>query len=407
MSTRNAGDHVRAGAIVFIVFCFAALAHTELYFQTSFDKDFRGKKETGSYHISPQGLRIDGDSRVRITSPRKLPSRNGTLEIDLLPPHGVKSSMPLRSAGSGCFCALTVHIGRGAVEVSERGIRLLLFDKNLKHVVETLESSPHTIIGSSKIHALEIDIHDGTADIRIDGTPALSGPIREHDLTDLSIGSYAHAATISSVRLSLKTRDTLIVNTEGNYLELGARFHPSHFTRPTGIQNHHYVVWEDGKASGNALFTTYASDIEIHDALVALGATPGNNLTMATWNKRRNPRHPDPDLRVEGARIKADIHYNNRVFPTDQILQDANGKSIDLRFGGNKEFIPAWKSGCVICLQSCPGAKIGNHTYTIRDLHKGIPQFEISSMVPFTEGDEVTIRLHVPTDEPTSTSQDR
>ena len=46
-----------------------------------------------------------------------------------------------------------------------------------------------------------------------------------------------------------------------------------------------------------------------------------------------------------------------------------------MRFGGHRANIPKWKSGCVVCLYSCPGSKVGNARYTVRDYARNATRF--------------------------------
>ena len=59
----------------------------------------------------------------------------------------------------------------------------------------------------------------------------------------------------------------------------------------------------------------------------------------------------------------------------DELLQDPGGKGFDFRFGGNHALIPHWHSGCLVCLYSCPGSKVGNAAYTVRDYMTGATKF--------------------------------
>ncbi len=65
------------------------------------------------------------------------------------------------------------------------------------------------------------------------------------------------------------------------------------------------------------------------------------------------------------------------------MLVDSAGLGLDMRFGGNKALIAEWQSGCIICLYSCPGGKISNRAYTIRDYVKSPQNFSVDfSRVP-------------------------
>lgn len=48
-----------------------------------------------------------------------------------------------------------------------------------------------------------------------------------------------------------------------------------------------------------------------------------------------------------------------------------------MRFGGNRRNIPEWESGCIVCLYSCPGSKVGNARYTVRDYEDGVTRFRV------------------------------
>ncbi len=82
-------------------------------------------------------------------------------------------------------------------------------------------------------------------------------------------------------------------------------------------------------------------------------------------------------------------------FLPEQVLTDISKKQYDFHFAGNLALIHHWRSGCVVCLQSCPGGKIGNSTYTMRDLANGIPKFKVASGLPFEEGDKVLVRFFI------------
>jgi heterodisulfide reductase subunit C len=49
--------------------------------------------------------------------------------------------------------------------------------------------------------------------------------------------------------------------------------------------------------------------------------------------------------------------------------------------------------GCVVCLFSCPGSKVGNRTYTVRDYVQGTTRFRVREAVLPDDGTEVTVIL--------------
>jgi hypothetical protein len=146
------------------------------------------------------------------------------------------------------------------------------------------------------------------------------------------------------------------------------------------MPGYHAVVWKKGKAANQSLLAAYSNDAVVHDAIMAIGAKPGNNLTMNAWEKRYDKNNPAPDTRVEGTPVDVLVWWNGleEPKPLESLLVDPGGKGVDLRFGGNRALIPKWNSGCIVCLQSCPGGKVSNRAYTIRDYVNGKSIFKVN-----------------------------
>lgn len=174
------------------------------------------------------------------------------------------------------------------------------------------------------------------------------------------------------------TGDALQVDPDQKEIRIAAVAHPSRFKR-TGMPGYHFLVWGKGRAAGNALFTTPVDDRAVHAALVRIGALPGNALGMDTWEARSDSNNSAPDKQIEGSPVRIALLWGdrNRLTPLADLLQDPAGRGFDFRFGGHADNIPIWKSGCVVCLYSCPGAKIGNAAYTIRDYVNKTTAFRI------------------------------
>ena len=139
---------------------------------------------------------------------------------------------------------------------------------------------------------------------------------------------------------------------------------------------HHLVTWEGGRAGPKALLRTAASDAEVLDALEALGAQPGDTLSEASWTYRDDPERPEPDARATGSALEVRVTLpDGREVPIEALLEDLDGHGFAWVLAGNRALIPVWKSGCVVCLQSCPGSKVANRNATIRDLAQGRSRF--------------------------------
>jgi hypothetical protein len=160
-----------------------------------------------------------------------------------------------------------------------------------------------------------------------------------------------------------------------------------------GMPGYHLIVWKGGRAAPAALFRAELTDVEVLDALERLGARPGNALGMETWEERKDPSSPAPDKVIAGPPVEILVKVPGRQAPLtlEQILEDPGGRGFDMRFGGHRANIPKWKSGCVVCLYSCPGSKIGNARYTVRDYVKETTRFRVRQGVLPEDGTRVSL----------------
>lgn len=159
---------------------------------------------------------------------------------------------------------------------------------------------------------------------------------------------------------------------------------------------YHLVVWSDGRAADGALFRAGVSDVQVLDALEALGAEPGNALGIDSWDERRSSGSAAPDRIIAGPPVEVLVRLaDGRELGLDEILEDPGGRGFAMRFGGHRDNIEEWHSGCVVCLYSCPGSKVGNARYTVRDFVEGATRFRPRAGVLPPDGSEVRIVLRL------------
>ena len=62
---------------------------------------------------------------------------------------------------------------------------------------------------------------------------------------------------------------------------------------------------------------------------------------------------------------------------------------------GNEAWQKEFHSGCIVCLYSCPGSKIGNARYTVRDYEKETTRFRVrpGALPPDSQRVIVILRL--------------
>ena len=164
-----------------------------------------------------------------------------------------------------------------------------------------------------------------------------------------------------------------------------------------GMSHYHAVVWKGGRAHHRALFEAEVTDVQVLEALEALGAQPGNALTMETWESRGDDENPAPDQVLEGPPVELLVRLSDRDAPLrlEEILVDPGQQGFDLRFGGHQALIREWESGCIVCLYSCPGSKVGNAAYTVRDYVEGATRFEVRDGVLPADGTRVQLLLRL------------
>lgn len=183
---------------------------------------------------------------------------------------------------------------------------------------------------------------------------------------------------------------------EERAVEFAARVAPGAWAEGE-MAGYHLIVWEDGGAADAALFRAEVSDVEVLDAIESLGATPGDALDLGTWEERDDPSSWKPDRVIEGPPVEILVRFDGgeRWLRLDEVVDDRLRLGFDMRLGGHRANIPAWKSGCVVCLYSCPGGKVGNASYTVRDFTKRTTRFRAREDVLAHDGERATIRIRL------------
>ncbi len=180
-------------------------------------------------------------------------------------------------------------------------------------------------------------------------------------------------------------------------IEFPATVTAASFNRRFPMPGYHAVVWRGGRAAHAALFRADVTDVQVLDALEALGAKPGDALGMATWDERRDPKSAAPDQVIAGPPVEVLVRLPGRPrpVPLGDLLADHGGspdrQSVELRLGGHRANIPKWHSGCIVCLYSCPGSKLGNARYTVRDYMKDETRFRARTDLLPPDGTKVAI----------------
>jgi hypothetical protein len=125
---------------------------------------------------------------------------------------------------------------------------------------------------------------------------------------------------------------------------------------------HHGVVFKGGKLAHKAILTGFVDPKTFHESLVSVGFKPGNNMTLDNMEKTF----------VEGESLEVSLTWKGakKTYRLDEVLKDSNGKPLAMRFGGNLATALKKKTGCLVCLDSCPVGITSNSAYTYGAIDK-------------------------------------
>jgi hypothetical protein len=127
---------------------------------------------------------------------------------------------------------------------------------------------------------------------------------------------------------------------------------------------HWGIGYAGGTLADKFILLSTARPEEFHDALVRIGAQPGNNLDMESY----------------GEFVSGDAIAVSALWPglkgalnLKDIFHDEAGKGFSIRFGGNRQAALTHRTGCLTCFESCPVGITSNTVYPhIRGIQRSI-----------------------------------
>lgn len=117
---------------------------------------------------------------------------------------------------------------------------------------------------------------------------------------------------------------------------------------------HWGIGCETGRLADKFILVSPAEPAALHDALVRIGARPGNSLATDDYGKT-----------VEGDALVLTAQWPGlpREAAVGDLFYDASGKGFRIRFGGNRRAAVEQGTGCLTCLESCPVGITSNAAY--------------------------------------------
>lgn len=174
---------------------------------------------------------------------------------------------------------------------------------------------------------------------------------------------------------------TLTVSKEKGEIIIPAEVNGKYLVSPTK----HALSFYKGGNGAKSIMRALVSEIDYYNALIELGAVPGNNIKPEDMKARNSSEGKS----TEGSKLSVFLTWDgsNGLIPLDNaIISDVRGgevRPIDLRFSGNLEFAQKAHPGCFICLDSCaagistnaawPTGAMNNHEVSFRGNAKVLP----------------------------------
>jgi hypothetical protein len=160
-------------------------------------------------------------------------------------------------------------------------------------------------------------------------------------------------AESASAKLALTKEKALSVDDKGRSVSVLAQVNGKYFYQTT----RHGMVWAGGANGDKAVFRSFANDQDFYNALMKLGLKAGNNMTKDNAAKTF----------VEGDQLDVTVTWEGarKEYSLDEVITDSSKKPFQIRFGGNQKNALQFKTGCLLCLDSCPVGITSNANYTM------------------------------------------
>ncbi|MBQ6774709.1 MAG: hypothetical protein IJP48_11700 [Synergistaceae bacterium] len=156
---------------------------------------------------------------------------------------------------------------------------------------------------------------------------------------------------MSCVSFALAEELSLTIDKEKGEIIIPAEVNGKYLVSPTK----HALSYFKGGNGEKSIMRALVSEIDYYNALVELGAVPGDNIKAEDMKAKSSAEGKS----TEGSKVSVFLTWegsNGEVSLDDAIISTvANGevRKLDLRFSGNLEFASKYHPGCFICLDSC------------------------------------------------------
>jgi len=156
----------------------------------------------------------------------------------------------------------------------------------------------------------------------------------------------------------LSDSKTMVINKEKKEIQMLAEVNGKYLTEAT----RHGIVYKEGTNGEKSVLRGLADQIDFYNALIEIGAKPGNNIQLEDMKKA--------DKSVEGSKLDVFVTWEGlgKEIPFSDILKISDNRAMDVRFGGNLKNATDLKTGCILCLDSCAVGITSNAAFKANEL---------------------------------------
>ncbi|MFZ3101687.1 MAG: YdjY domain-containing protein [Desulfitobacteriaceae bacterium] len=173
----------------------------------------------------------------------------------------------------------------------------------------------------------------------------------------------------------------IIVDKVAKTVKMYTEVNGKYFVEPT----RHGIVFKDGSNGEKSILKGWGNQNDFYNALIDIGAKPGNNLTLETV------------AAVQGDPLDVTITWNGagKAIPLYDAILDSQNKKADFRFGGNQAQAKTKNTGCILCLDSCPVGITSDATYPQKSFDSKQVEFRGNKAVLPADGTPVIVTFKV------------
>lgn len=178
----------------------------------------------------------------------------------------------------------------------------------------------------------------------------------------------------------------MTIKAEDKEIIMPAEVNGKYFTEST----RHGVVYKTGSNGEKSVLRGLSDEKEFYEALLSIGAIPGNNVTMADMN---NTTGSAQGVSAQGSKLNVFVTWEGATgeIPFGDIIKASDERPMDIRFGGNLQNAKDKNTGCVLCLDSCAVGITSDAAYPTGTSQNDEVQFYGDSTVLPPDGTRVSV----------------